>query len=151
MGEGWGDFMGSSFLSNPVVGAYVTGNATNGIRTAPMNHSPWTYNDVKIGTLNEVHKVGELWAAVLWDVRTAVGKATMEQLVVSGMKLTPCNPTMLNARDAIISADANINAGANKCAIWRAFAGRQMGTGASSPNASSTSAIVTSTAVPAGC
>jgi extracellular elastinolytic metalloproteinase len=151
MGEGWGDFMGSSFLNNPVVGAYVTGNATNGIRTAPMNHSPWTYNDVKIGTLNEVHKVGELWAAVLWDVRTAVGKATMEQLVVSGMKLTPCNPTMLNARDAIISADANINAGANKCAIWRAFAGRQMGTGASSPNASSTSAIVTSTAVPAGC
>jgi hypothetical protein len=151
MGEGWGDFMGSAFLNNPVVGAYVTGNAVNGIRTAPMNHSPWTYNDVKNGTLNEVHKVGELWAATLWDVRTAVGDAKTQQLVVSGMKLTPCNPTMLNARDAIISADANINAGANKCAIWRAFAGRQMGTGASSPNANSTSAIVTSTAVPAGC
>jgi hypothetical protein len=129
----------------------VTGNATNGIRTAPMSNSPWTYNDVKIGTLNEVHKVGELWAAVLWDVRKATSAATIEQLVVSGMKLTPCNPTMLNARDAIISADASINAGANKCAIWRAFAGRQMGTGASSPNHNSTSAIVTSTAVPAGC
>jgi extracellular elastinolytic metalloproteinase len=67
------------------------------------------------------------------------------------MKLTPCNPTMLNARDAILQADVNVNAGANKCAIWRAFAGRLMGTGASSPNDTSTSAIVTSTAVPAGC
>ncbi|HEX7839872.1 MAG TPA: M36 family metallopeptidase [Kofleriaceae bacterium] len=151
MGEGWGDFMGSSFLNNPVVGAYVTGNATRGIRTAPMNNSPWTYNDIKNGTLNEVHKVGELWAAVLWDVRTAIGAAKIEQLVVSGMKLTPCNPSMLNARDAILQADVNVNAGANKCAIWHAFAGRLMGTGASSPSDSSTTQIVTSTAVPAGC
>ncbi len=151
MGEGWSDWVAAAFLNNPVIGAYVTGNAINGIRTAPMSNSPWTYNDVKNGTLNEVHKVGELWAATLWDVRTALGDATTQQLVVSGMKLTPCNPTMLNARDAIISADASINAGANKCAIWRAFAGRQMGTGASSPNHNSASAIVTSTAVPAGC
>ncbi len=151
MGEGWSDFVAATFLNNPVIGAYVTGNAVNGIRTAPMNNSPWTYNDVKNGTLNEVHKVGELWAATLWDVRTALGAATTNQLVISAMKLTPCNPTMLNARDAIISADANLNAGANKCTIWHAFANRLMGTGASSPNDSSTSAIVTSTAVPAGC
>lgn len=151
MGEGWGDFMGSSFLNNPVVGAYVTGNATRGIRQFPMNASPWTYNDIKNGTLAEVHNVGELWAATLWDVRTAVGAATTEQLVVSGMKLTPCNPTMLNARDAIIQADANLNAGANRCKIWTAFANRLMGTGASSPSASSTTQIVTSNAVPADC
>jgi len=149
MGEGWGDFMGSSFLNNPVVGAYVTGNATRGIRSAPMNNSPFAYNDIKNGTLNEVHKVGELWAAVLWDIRKTVGGPKIEQLVVSGMKLTPCNPSMLNARDAIIQADANINAGANKCTIWRAFAGRLMGTGAVS--STTVSQIVTSTAVPAGC
>jgi len=151
MGEGWGDFMGSSFLNNPIVGAYVTGNPTRGIRMFPMNASPFTYNDVKNGTLAEVHNVGELWAATLWDVRTAVGDAATQQLVISGMKLTPCNPTILNARDAIISADANLNAGANRCKIWAAFAGRLMGTGASSPNANSTTAIVTSTAVPADC
>ncbi|HEX3480515.1 MAG TPA: extracellular metalloproteinase [Kofleriaceae bacterium] len=151
MGEGWGDFMGSSFLNNPIVGAYVTGNATRGIRQFAMNASPFTYNDVKNGTLAEVHNVGELWAATLWDVRTSVGDATTQQLVISGMKLTPCNPTMLNARDAIIQADANLNAGANRCKIWAAFAGRQMGTGASSPNANSTTAIVTSTTVPADC
>jgi hypothetical protein len=151
MGEGWGDFMGSSFLNNPIVGAYVTGNATLGIRRMSMANSTFTYNSIKNGTLAEVHDVGELWAATLWDVRKAVGAAVAEQLVVSGMKLTPCNPTMLGARDGIIQADANINAGANRCKLWTAFAGRLMGTGASSPNSSSTTAIVTSTAVPADC
>ena len=47
------------------------------------------------------------------------------------MKLTPCNPTMLNARDGILQADQNLNAGANRCKIFAAFAGRLMGTGAS--------------------
>jgi Fungalysin metallopeptidase (M36)/Fungalysin/Thermolysin Propeptide Motif len=151
MGEGWGDFMGSSFRNDPVVGAYVTGNTTVGIRRASMANSPFTYNDVKNGNLNEVHSVGELWAAVLWDSRNALGAAKIEQLVVQGMKNTPCNPTMLQARDGIISADQSINGGANRCALSRAFAGRLMGTGASSPNHNSTTQIVTSTAVPAGC
>jgi hypothetical protein len=151
MGEGWGDFMGSSFRNDPVVGAYVTGNTTVGIRRASMANSPFTYNDIKVGTLNEVHAVGELWAAVLWDVRVALGAAKTEQLVVQGMKNTPCNPTMLQARDGIIAADASINAGANRCAISRAFARRLMGAGASSPNTNSTTQIVTSTTVLAGC
>jgi Zn-dependent metalloprotease len=151
MGEGWGDFMGSSFLNNPVVGAYVTGNATIGIRKASMANSPFTYANFKDGTMTEVHNAGEIWAATLWDVRKAIGAAKVEQLVVQGMKNTPCNPTMLQARDGIISADASINGGANRCALWTAFAGRQMGTGASSPNTNSTSAIVLSTAVPSDC
>jgi hypothetical protein len=58
---------------------------------------------------------------------------------------------MLNARDGILQADASINGGANKCAIWAAFAHRQMGTGASSANHNSTTTIVTSNAVPPEC
>jgi hypothetical protein len=53
----------------------------------------------------------------LWDVRTVLGSAATEQLVVSGMKLTPCSPTMLQARDAITQA-ASSNAGANRCTIF---------------------------------
>jgi hypothetical protein len=116
-----------------------------------MANSPFTYNDIRSGNLNEVHAVGELWAAVLWDVRVALGAARTEQLVVQGMKNTPCNPTMLQARDGIIAADASINAGANRCALSRAFARRLMGAGASSPNHNSTTQIVTSTTVLAGC
>ena len=47
MGEGWGDFMAASFLDDPVIGAYVTGNATVGIRRASMANSPFTYTDIQ--------------------------------------------------------------------------------------------------------
>jgi len=151
MGEGWSDWVAASFLDNPVVGAYVTGNATRGIRRFAMDSSPFTYGDIQNGTLAEVHDVGELWAATLFDLRNVLGAAVTEQLVVSGMKLTPCSPTMLQARDGILLADANINAGANRCAIFAAFAGRQMGTGASSPNHNSTSTVITSTSIPLEC
>jgi len=151
MGEGWSDFMGATFLNDPVVGAYVTGNAAVGIRRASMASSPFTYANIKDGTMTEVHNAGEIWAAALFDIRKVLGAATIERLVVQGMKNTPCSPTMLQARDGIITADQQINGGANRCVLFTAFAGRQMGTGASSATHNSTSSIVLSTAVPPEC
>ncbi len=52
------------------------------------------------------------------------------QLVVDGMKLQPCNPTFVDARDAILLADQIASGGANQCAIWRGFAKRGLGIGA---------------------
>jgi len=157
MGEGWGDFLAASFLNDPVIGAYYTDFADVGIRLASMASSPFTYDTVKSGQFTDPTDIGETWAAVLWDMRNGpggvggVGAATAEQLVVSAMKLTPCNPTMLQARDAILQADVNISGGANRCAIFAAFAHRLMGTGASSPDDNSIAAIVTSRAVPPEC
>jgi len=151
MGEGWSDFYAASFLNDPVIGAYVTGNASIGIRRASMAASPFTYANMKDGTLTEVHDGGEIWAAALWAVRKSLGAEVTEQIVTTGLKLTPCNPSMISARDAIIQADANINGGANRCKLWKAFASRQMGLGASSPNQNSTTAIVLSTAIPDDC
>ncbi len=151
MGEGWSDFYAASFLNDPVIGAYVTGNGTVGIRRASMAASPFTYANMKDGSLTEVHDGGEIWAAALWAVRKALGAQVTEQIVTTGLKLTPCNPSMISARDAIFQADAAINGGANRCALWKAFASRQMGIGASSPNQNSTTAIVLSTAIPDDC
>jgi subtilisin-like proprotein convertase family protein len=151
MGEGWSDFLAASFLNNAVVGAYVTGNATVGIRRASMANSPFTYANIKDGTMSEVHDAGEVWAATLWDIRRVLGAAVTEQLVVSGMKFTPCNPTFLNARDGILSADQALFGGANHCKLFTAFAKRQMGAGASSPTSNSTSTIVLSSQLPPEC
>jgi len=151
MGEGWSDFMAASFLNVPIIGAYVTGNPTVGVRQVSMANSPFTYDHIRTGALAEVHDVGELWAATLWDVRKQVGQSVAERLVVTGMKLTPCNPTMLQARDAILQADTNLNAGSHRCQIWQAFAGRQMGVGAVSPNHNSSTQIVPSATVPTDC
>lgn len=157
MGEGWGDFMAASFLNDPVIGAYSIANAAVGFRLASMASSPFSYDTIRSDQFIEPTDRGEAWAAVLWDIRNGVGgvgglgAATTEQLVVSGMKLTPCNPTMLQARDAILQADQNINGGTNRCAIFAAFAHRLMGTGASSTSDNATSTIVTSRAVPPEC
>ncbi len=49
------------------------------------------------------------------------------QLVIDGLKLQPCNPGFVDARNAILQADQVNNAGANQCLIWTAFAKRGLG------------------------
>ncbi|KAH6582226.1 hypothetical protein BASA61_008630 [Batrachochytrium salamandrivorans] len=53
-------------------------------------------------------------------------------LTYDGLKTrtTPCNPTLLGARDAIITADVNHYKGAHKCEIYKGFAKRGLGLGA---------------------
>ena len=49
------------------------------------------------------------------------------QLVIDGMKMQPCSPTFVQARDAILAADLANNSDANNCEIWHAFAKRGLG------------------------
>jgi len=71
----------------------------------------------------------------LWEVRAnlinkfgwTTGNQLVLQIVTDGMKLSPANPTFLQARDAIIQADFVANAGANRNEIWAGFAKRGMG------------------------
>jgi uncharacterized repeat protein (TIGR01451 family) len=94
----------------------------------------------------EVHNVGEVWATTLWDVRSRViadpagangdvptGNTRMLQLVTDGLKMTPIDPTVVDARDAILNADCATNACANEDSIWGGFANRGFGYGARAP------------------
>ena len=67
----------------------------------------------------------------LYDDWTTGGNNLALRLVLDGMKLTPCSPGFVDARDAILAADQNLTGGANSCAIWRGFAKRGLGVGAS--------------------
>ncbi|CAG8712753.1 15206_t:CDS:2 [Acaulospora morrowiae] len=55
------------------------------------------------------------------------GNTLALQLIVDGMKLQPCRPTFIDARDAIIQADELLTNGDNLCDIWQAFAKRGLG------------------------
>lgn len=55
------------------------------------------------------------------------GNTLVLQLVIDGMKLQPCRPKFVDARDAIIQADAILTGGDNACDIWHAFASRGLG------------------------
>ncbi|KAI8712130.1 Extracellular metalloproteinase MEP [Fusarium sp. LHS14.1] len=139
--------------TNHVMGDWVYNNA-NGIRAYPYSTSlttnPYTYRSVN--SLSGVHAVGTYWATalyeVLWnlidkhgknDADTPIfdsngvptdGKYLAMKLVIDGMALQPCNPNMVQARDAILDADVALTGGDNQCELWTGFAKRGLGTGA---------------------
>ncbi len=135
------------------IGNYVFGESQTGagIRRYPYSTDfgidPLTYDDMASNT--EVHATGEIWCAALWDMTWNIiqqqgkiepdlynsastgGNAIALQLVLEGMKLQPCTPGFLDARNAILAADSILYGYKHKCAIWNAFAGRGMGVSAS--------------------
>jgi len=154
MGEGWGDWWAlaltdkasRSATDRRAIGAYALGEGPNGpgIRNYPystdLGTNPQTF--AAINGTNQPHGVGEIWAQALWEaywnLRSAYGfdpdlyagsggNNIMLQLVMDGLKLQGCEPTFLEARDAILQADVVDNAGANQCLLWTAFAKRGMG------------------------
>ncbi len=126
---------------NPLTWADVdqtTNNLSGGIASSPVNFNG-------NGAL-EVHNIGEIWALTLWEVRSriiadpsgangnvATGNNTMLQLVTDALKMTPINPSFLDARDALFDADMATNGGANEGSIWSGFADRGLGYGARAP------------------
>jgi Zn-dependent metalloprotease len=133
MGEGWSDYWATTINNDGVMGEYVTQDTTRGIRraayTVPAATVHDSYADVCAGGC-EVHNDGEVWAAALWDLRTQLGAAITDNIVLNGMKFTPTRPSFLNARDGILQADQNLNGGVNRCAIWTVFARHGMGVSA---------------------
>ncbi|KAI8638727.1 Fungalysin metallopeptidase-domain-containing protein [Parasitella parasitica] len=61
---------------------------------------------------------------------TSHGNTLAVQLVIDGLKLQPCNPTFVSARDAILEAEKQLTGGLYHCDIYRAFAKRGLGPGA---------------------
>jgi hypothetical protein len=79
-----------------------------------------------------------LWSGTLWDLRQsmialdpAAGLADFDRLIVESLASTPCQPTLLDGRDAILAADTLLFSSANHAIIWNVFAARGMGVSAS--------------------
>ena len=119
MGEGWGDWYALDHLhregyqKDSVVGAYATGNKARGIRNWAYDQNPTTFGDIGYDLVGpEVHADGEIWTATLWQMRKALvakygqqlGSDISEHIVTDAMPLSPNNPSMLDERDAIMTA-----------------------------------------------
>src|SRR3954447_3522456 len=156
MGEGWGDWYALNHLykaglqSKAVLGEYVTGNPTRGIRNWSYDQNPLGFGDIGYDlTGPEVHADGEIWTATLWDLRKALvakygadaGADTAARLVTDAMPLTAPDPSFLDARDGILAADLDRNHGANFDAIWTAFAHRGAGASATSAGGDDTDPV----------
>ncbi len=171
-GEGWSDYLAlmsvtdwttatvnDGAIARPI-GTYLFGQAPTGagIRTYPystnMSINPWTYG-MMTASGGEVHKIGEIWCSVLWDmtwemiamdgINTNIfnaagigGNSAALKLVIEGMRLQPCSPGYIDARNAILKADTLFYGAKYSCAIWKAFARRGMGKFASQGSSNST-------------
>ncbi|MEC4047897.1 T9SS-dependent M36 family metallopeptidase [Flavobacterium sp. SUN046] len=146
------------------IGNFVVSQPANGpgIRNYPystdMTINPETFNTVNLnqvdngsGTMvTETHNVGEVWATMLWDLTWAYiakygyddnkytgtgGNNKVMRLVLDAIKLQPCSPSFVDARDAIIAADQATTGGQDYCMIWQVFARRGLGVNANSGDA----------------
>ncbi len=141
MSEGWSDYFAISYTGDPVMEAYGY-RGTTGIRRQSYERYPYTFEDlVTFRVPYEVHADGEIWTATLWDLRKLLGKQVTDQLVLNGLKSTPCKPTMIDARDGILTADQATYAGANRASIWQIFAKHGMGFSASAVNGSTATGL----------
>jgi hypothetical protein len=264
MGEGWSDFIASSMTDDDSEGEYVTGEFDIGIRRLPYTNYRWSYGSINGSGLNrrdnrpplaaqppdavvgsipfEVHDVGEVWAATLWDMRelmivkqrvgnafpgvffdgtrrigsgtnffigerqvqsidanhpieyrasfgdttgttptinaanhivrpgllaaeivsnpnrngplaTAVsnGARLADTITLRGLQLAPCNPSFVDMRNSMLSADTELTGGENRAVIWRSFASHGVGALAQSSTSGSggPGAVVEDFSVPA--
>jgi extracellular elastinolytic metalloproteinase len=108
----------------------------------------------------EVHADGEIWAQTLWDLRAALverygqldGVRRARELITEGMRMTPVEPTFLDARDAILRYDATARGGLGRDRelIWRVFAERGMGFYAESDGPADPAPVADRSEPPAG-
>jgi hypothetical protein len=117
--------------------------------TDPLNYSDIGFDNVG----PEVHADGEIWVALQIDLRdlflgrypssgtaedlacvrgqqssnTCPGDRRWMQLYFDAMVMMPRNPTMQDARDAMLAADMARFGGANQDLLWQGFAMRGLG------------------------
>lgn len=143
------------------IGTYALGQPITGTGIRPYRYSydKATINNVvtyaKVGDLNfsQPHGIGSIWATMLWDMTWEIilqdnqivsniytipanvidmkGNIAALKLVNEGLRLQPCSPSFVDARDAILSADQMLFGGRYRCAISRAFSRRGLGLNAS--------------------
>lgn len=78
------------------------------------------------------------------------GGRLADTLVLRGLQIGPCDPTIVDTRDAILLADRELTGGENAPLIWRAFASHGVGADASSTVLPFGSHVQESFDVPAG-
>lgn len=155
LGEGWSDIVAIALemedvdtdKTRKVVGQYVTNDAQKGVRqfafSTDTSINPLKYSDIQKN--QEVHAVGEIWTAMLFEVywnmvntagfdkgfRTnpqgSSGNNQFMKTLLAAMKIQPCNPSFVQARDAMFAADQAMTGGKFQCEMIRGFAKRGLG------------------------
>ncbi|MCB0630505.1 MAG: M36 family metallopeptidase [Lewinella sp.] len=102
----------------------------------------FTYGDLT--NLSRPHGVGFLWCTMLWDLswnlineygfeadlyntNSTAGNIRALKVVIEALKMTPCTPSFIDMRDAVLAANDLIYNGEGNDLLWEAFARRGLG------------------------
>lgn len=143
------------------IGTYVLGESTSGggIRPYPYTYDMTVNGAVTYGAVSNTsfsipHGIGSIWCTMLWDMTWEIimednfladniydlsdmrGNVAALKLVNEGLRLQPCNPSFVAAKNAILQADQALFGGRYNCAINKAFARRGLGEYASTGSSS---------------
>ncbi|MBW7674964.1 T9SS-dependent M36 family metallopeptidase [Chryseobacterium chendengshani] len=162
------------------IGSYASGQLPGGMGFRPAKYSPdFSINDYTYGDTNgmeieedseivpDVHRIGFVWASMLWDLHwqyaakygyssdvtsnMTSGSARVLQLITNALKLQACNPTFIDGRNAILSAEMITTKGEDRCVIWKTFAKRGLGLNALAGNKMNISDQVEDFSIPKDC
>ncbi len=135
--EGNSDYYAGSFTNRSLQGEYISPVYAINQRdmTSPRIINYTQYNDPNLSYwiqygYHEPHFGGELWSAVLWDLRrsdTGIGSYYADRLIYSGLNAIPTNSSFLQYRQAIIDADINNYNGTHANTIRHVFYLRGIG------------------------
>ena len=138
------------------IGSYVQAQSSNGEGIRPayytnnMDCDMGTCNDFTYGDVSNLvapHGVGFLWCTILWDLTlelintygfeadiyntaSTAGNIRALKIVLEGLKLTTCDPTFVDMRDAILAANTAIYGGTDNDLLWDVFSRRGLGVNA---------------------
>ena len=129
MGEGFSDYWAASFFADtgdpvylathaPAVGEWGFLSELPGVRRVDGDK---IYPDDLSAS---VHESGEIWSAALWELRTQLGRDTVDVLVLESHFELPGSSTMNDGAFAVLAADQNLNGGANADVIQQVFEDR---------------------------
>ena len=71
-----------------------------------------------------VHTDGQIWSQACYEANVEMGRAAMDEIVLAHHFLIGTNASMLTAAQGILTADQNLNGGANQAAIYNNFVPR---------------------------
>ncbi|MFZ1452694.1 MAG: M36 family metallopeptidase, partial [Ferruginibacter sp.] len=167
--------LNTGFNSPRGIGTYALNQPNSGPGIRPQRYC----TDMSINTVTYAnlpgqavpHGVGFVFCSALWELTWELindpsttgidpniynfagtgGNVVALRLVMEGLRVQPCQPGFITARDAILAADVSLYGGSHTCAIWRAFARRGMGFGAAQGSSASINDQTVSFAMPPTC
>ncbi|MGH9149806.1 MAG: hypothetical protein ACRD0F_05640, partial [Acidimicrobiales bacterium] len=106
LSEGYGDYVAASAFDDPRFGDWMTG------RPRGARNCSDTKLAFPVGWEGEEHRTGAAWAAVLWAIRSGLGREITDLVVLESLQFLGPLSTFEDGRAALVRVDRSLFPGA---------------------------------------